>query len=101
MPVAIVGSAHRADPLLGYGFAILMSNKVKGWFTECSGLGVEREIKEQIEGGVNDYVHQLPGSALPSNMGWPGPSCGIGFKKACTTAMLNAKTFLLCFTAPT
>jgi phage tail-like protein len=61
MPVAIVGSAQRADPLLGYGFAILISNKVKGWFTECSGLGVEREIKEQIEGGVNDYVHQLPG----------------------------------------
>ncbi len=61
MPVAIVGPKLRTDPILGYGFAILMFGYVRGWFTECSGLTVEREIKEVPEGGRNNYVHQLPG----------------------------------------
>ncbi len=61
MPVATVGPKLRTDPVLGFGFAILMMKFIRGWFTECSGLTIEREVKDQIEGGVNDYVHQLPG----------------------------------------
>ncbi len=30
-------------------------------FTECSGLQMELELFEWEEGGLNDYVHKLPG----------------------------------------
>ncbi len=61
MPVTTVGPTLRTDPILGFGFAIIMAKLVRGWFIECSGLTVEREVKEQVEGGMNNYVHQLPG----------------------------------------
>ena len=61
MPVAIVDPINRDEPILGFSFAITIGDEVKGWFTECNGLGLEREVKPQPEGGVNDYVHQLPG----------------------------------------
>ncbi len=32
-----------------------------GAFAELSGLTVERDVLEYAEGGVNDYVHRLPG----------------------------------------
>jgi phage tail-like protein len=32
-----------------------------GYFTECTGLGMEYETVEYQEGGVNDFVHKLRG----------------------------------------
>ena len=61
MPVAIVDPGSRDEPIVGFSFAVQMGDDIQGWFTECSGLSVEREVKAQPEGGVNDYVHQLPG----------------------------------------
>ena len=61
MTVSIVGPKLRTDMIPGFRFAIVMGTWIRGWFTECSGLAVEREVKEQQEGGLNDYVHQLPG----------------------------------------
>lgn len=61
MPTTTVGSSWRTDPVLSFGFAIFMGDWVTGWFTECSGLEVKREVIERPEGGVNHYVHQLPG----------------------------------------
>ena len=68
MPVTIVEPKNRIDPTLGYSFAIQIKDEIKGWFTECTGLGVEREIKAQQEGGVNSYVHQLPGRLKHTNV---------------------------------
>jgi phage tail-like protein len=34
---------------------------VLGWFTACGGLSIEREVLPYKEGGLNAYVHQLPG----------------------------------------
>lgn len=61
MPITVVGPKLRTDPTPTFGFAVLIGDLVRGWFTECSGLGVEREIVGRPEGGVNHYVHQLPG----------------------------------------
>ena len=61
MPVTIVDPKNRDDPVIGAGFAVQINDAVAGWFTECSGLTVEREVKAHQEGGVNDFVHQLPG----------------------------------------
>ncbi len=68
MPVTTVNPTNRTDPTPGYGFALELGNDIAGWFTECSGLSVEREIKAHPEGGVNDYVHQLPGRIKRSNI---------------------------------
>ncbi len=49
------------DPTPLYNFVVKIQDAEVGWFTECSGLTVEREPIPQPEGGVNDYVAQLPG----------------------------------------
>jgi phage tail-like protein len=68
MPTTIVDPQARDEPILGLSFAIQLGDEIKGWFTECSGLSVQREIKSQPEGGVNDYVHQLPGRIKHTNI---------------------------------
>ncbi len=68
MPTTIVGPVDRDEPVLGYSFAVQVGDKIHGWFTECSGLTVQREVKTQEEGGVNDFVHQLPGRLKQSNI---------------------------------
>jgi phage tail-like protein len=61
MPVGILDPQQRVDPQPGFGFAVQLGDKILGWFTECGALTIEREIKPQPEGGVNTYIHQLPG----------------------------------------
>ena len=61
MPVAVADPKNRVEPIAGFSFAIQIGEEIQGWFTECTGLSVEREVKPQPEGGVNDFVHQLPG----------------------------------------
>ena len=68
MPVTISDPNSRSDPIPGFGFAVQIGEDIKGWFTECSGITVEREVKAYQEGGVNDYVHQLPGRIKQSNI---------------------------------
>jgi phage tail-like protein len=68
MPTTIVNPQNRSEPLIGAGFAVQIGSEIKGWFTECSSLTIEREIKSYPEGGVNDYVHQLPGRLKRANI---------------------------------
>jgi len=51
----------RVDPIAGLRFGVEIEGIIKGWFTACGGLTVERKTEPHKEGGVNDYVHQLPG----------------------------------------
>ncbi len=37
-------------------------------FTEVSGLQIETEVLEYVEGGRNDHVHKLPGHSRTSNL---------------------------------
>ena len=39
-----------------------------GTWTKCEGLGVEYEVFEYQEGGMNDYVHRLPGRCKYPNV---------------------------------
>ena len=68
MPVAIVDPVNRTEPRPNFGFGVEIGGAVAGWFTECSGLTVEREVKPHPEGGVNDYIHQLPGRIKRFNL---------------------------------
>jgi phage tail-like protein len=45
----------------GFRFGVEIGGEKVAWFTECSGLSIEREALPQKEGGQNAYVHQLPG----------------------------------------
>ncbi len=49
------------DPVASFRFAVEIDGVVAGWFTECRGLSVERQVETYREGGQNAYVHQLPG----------------------------------------
>lgn len=52
---------ERLDPIPGLRFGVEIEGLVVGWFTQCAGLSVEREVVPYEEGGLNAYVHQLPG----------------------------------------
>ena len=47
-------------PVAEFRFSVELGNTFVAWFTECSGLSVERTVVPYEEGGVNTYVHQLP-----------------------------------------
>ena len=48
------------DPVAGFKFSVKLGEKTVAWFTECSGLSMERTVYTHEEGGVNTHVHQLP-----------------------------------------
>jgi phage tail-like protein len=52
---------ERTDPTAKFRFEVEITGITAGWFMECGGLTIEREVIARKEGGVNDYVHQLPG----------------------------------------
>lgn len=61
MPNAI--DTDREDPVVGFHFALDVQGVIKGYFTECSGIGSESEIAEQkvvTEKGVQ-VVLKVPG----------------------------------------
>jgi phage tail-like protein len=55
--------AEREDPLVGFHFGIDMGGVVKGYFTECSGLGSEHDVIEHkvVTEKGQEVVLKLPG----------------------------------------
>jgi phage tail-like protein len=54
------GSPH-PEPVAELRFKVELQPDLSiGRFTECTGLSVEVETKEYMEGGSNDFVHKLP-----------------------------------------
>lgn len=59
----------RTDPYLAHTFAVEFDGIVVGGFAEVSGLGVETEVFDYREGGLNDHMHRFPGPArYPGNI---------------------------------
>lgn len=56
------------DPAVAFKFHVEIAGVIEASFTECSGLGMEREVYTYEEGGVNDYVHKLPGRTKYTNV---------------------------------
>ncbi len=50
------------DPLLGFNFMLEVGD-LKGYFTECSGVGSEHEIVEQkvVDANGHEVVRKIPG----------------------------------------
>jgi phage tail-like protein len=51
------------DPLIGYSFAVDLSGKAVGYFTEVSGIGSESEVAEQkvTDPSGRDVIKKIPG----------------------------------------
>lgn len=54
-------SGVRYDPYLAFNFLVEIDGLVVGGCSEVSGLNSEVEVQEVREGGLNSYVHLLPG----------------------------------------
>lgn len=48
-------------PLQSGRFLVEIGSEVVAHFQECSGLTVEVEVQEYMEGGNNEFIHKLPG----------------------------------------
>jgi len=55
--------ARSTDPLAGFHFSIEVQGKIKGYFTECSGLGSEHEIIEHkvVNQRGKEVIQKIPG----------------------------------------
>jgi phage tail-like protein len=49
------------EPGLALRFLVTIDSENMGFWTKCEGLSVEWEVFEYKEGGLNDFVHRLPG----------------------------------------
>jgi phage tail-like protein len=57
------------DIALGQHFHVEIDGQTSlGDWTKCEGLTVEYDIYEYKEGGVNEYIHRLPGRAKYQNI---------------------------------
>jgi phage tail-like protein len=54
---------ERQDPLVGFHYAIDVSGVIRGYFTECSGIGSEHEVIEHkvIDEKGREHVMKIPG----------------------------------------
>jgi phage tail-like protein len=64
----MAATSQREDPLTAFRFVVECDSIALGYFTECSGLKAEVEVFEYQEGGLNDYVHKLPGRRKWTNV---------------------------------
>ena len=58
---AVTKGSPQTDPVAELRFKVELQPALTiGRFSECTGLSVEVETKEYMEGGANDFVHKLP-----------------------------------------
>jgi phage tail-like protein len=60
-PPYVVKEAGEQDPVPLFKFWVSINEQYVAEFKECSGLRMEREVKEIAEGGLNERMHVLPG----------------------------------------
>ena len=59
----------RNDPFGGFNYRVEIDGLTVGGFSEVSGLQVEVEVEDYREGGVNAYLHRIPGpTRYPNNL---------------------------------
>lgn len=56
------------ESLASFRFYIDLKGVLAGWFSECTGLALQREVVEVREGGVNNFIHKLPGPIKQNNV---------------------------------
>lgn len=56
------------DPAVATRFKVVVTHHDLGSFTSVEGLGAEVVIEQREEGGMNGFVHQLPGRIKYTNV---------------------------------
>jgi phage tail-like protein len=51
------------DPFAAFNFLVEIEGVITGGFSEVTGLSAQVESFDYREGGVNEYVHKIPGPA--------------------------------------
>jgi phage tail-like protein len=57
---AVTKGSSQPDPVAELRFRVDLPGVSIGRFRECTGIAVEVETKDYMEGGSNDFVHKLP-----------------------------------------
>jgi phage tail-like protein len=55
-------------PFAAFRFEIRLNELVVAGFSECGGLELRTEFQEFAEGGMNTFVHKLPGRTTQSDL---------------------------------
>jgi len=79
------------DPVLGFSFAIEVEGTLQGFFTECSSVTITRETDPIEEGGINDFVHELPKRAKISPITFKRGVADASLWTWFTTGLLDGK----------
>jgi phage tail-like protein len=58
----------RLDPYLSFNFVVEVEGLLVGGFREVHGLESNVEVKEYAEGGLNRYLHKIPGETRYPNL---------------------------------
>jgi phage tail-like protein len=66
--VAPGGPGSPPEALADLTFHVEIPGRAIGYFAECSGLGVEYEMTEYVEGGNNVFTHRLRGHVKYPNV---------------------------------
>lgn len=62
-------TGDRADPFVAFRFAIRFEGGGPvGGFSECTGLGLETQVQDHPEGGLNTHVRKFPTRTVQSNV---------------------------------
>lgn len=60
--------ALRGTVNAGFRFVVAIDGERQAAFTECTPPRVEWDVEQIKEGGMNTYVHQLPGQRKPATL---------------------------------
>ncbi|MGF1580052.1 MAG: phage tail protein [Gemmataceae bacterium] len=62
-------TGKRQDPFVAFRFEVRFDEEAAyGGFSECTGLNLETQLQEYLEGGQNEFVHKLPTRTVQSNV---------------------------------
>jgi phage tail-like protein len=61
-------TGSRQDPYVAFRFQVKLDDFTVAGFSECTGLQMETEIKDYLEGGLNTHVLKFPGRTKHGNL---------------------------------
>lgn len=64
----MANTASRNDPFVAFRFEVSLDGISQAGFSECSGLQLETEFFDYMEGGLNDHVLKFPTRTKQGNL---------------------------------
>ena len=61
-------TADRTDPFIAFRYKVTISGLSTGGFSEVTGLQLDTEMQDFMEGGLNTYVHKFQTRTKQSNI---------------------------------